>query len=250
MSAELLDLLEARTGIVCAVGAGGKKTTLERLFAAHTGRVALTATVMTTFAERVAAEVIIESEEQLLARVQAARRTNRVAYARPSAKPDRLAGVPPALIERIHADGGFNATYVKADGARMRWVKAPAEDEPVLPPACQTVIALVSARVFGAPLSERIAHRVDRLSAITGARIGDPLTPVHIGRLFASSEGLLQHTQHRRVVPVINMVDDDARRKLAEAAAREALAASSRFDRVVLACMRDASHPVVAVIQR
>ena len=45
-AARLLDLLAARTGLVCAVGAGGKKSTLYRLAEAHrlagTGRVGLT----------------------------------------------------------------------------------------------------------------------------------------------------------------------------------------------------------------
>ena len=44
----LLDLLGARSGIVCAVGAGGKKTVLQHLAAAHPGRVAMTATGVTT----------------------------------------------------------------------------------------------------------------------------------------------------------------------------------------------------------
>ena len=38
---DLLDVLEARAGIVCAVGAGGKKTTLYRLADLHPGRVGL-----------------------------------------------------------------------------------------------------------------------------------------------------------------------------------------------------------------
>ena len=47
----LLDLLDASTGVVCAVGAGGKKTLLNHLATTHPGRVALTTTVfMTCFA--------------------------------------------------------------------------------------------------------------------------------------------------------------------------------------------------------
>ncbi len=40
--ASLLDLLDARAGIVCAVGAGGKKSLLRHLATAHPGRVAIT----------------------------------------------------------------------------------------------------------------------------------------------------------------------------------------------------------------
>ncbi len=44
---EILDLFQARRGVICAVGAGGKKSTLYNLVARHPGRVALTATVFT-----------------------------------------------------------------------------------------------------------------------------------------------------------------------------------------------------------
>jgi hypothetical protein len=50
-------------------------------------------------------------------------------------------------------------------------------------------------------------------------------------------------------VPVINMVDDGARLGLARQAAREALALTRRFDRVVLAAMT-AAEPIVEVVAR
>jgi hypothetical protein len=46
---DLLDLFEARSGLICAVGAGGKKTTLYALARRHPGRIALTASVYPTF---------------------------------------------------------------------------------------------------------------------------------------------------------------------------------------------------------
>ena len=45
---DFVDLLDARSGIVCAVGAGGKKTTLYALARRHPGRIALTTTVQNT----------------------------------------------------------------------------------------------------------------------------------------------------------------------------------------------------------
>ena len=57
---DLLDVLEAREGIVCAIGAGGKKSTLYALARHHPGKVAITATVYNTFfpADLDAVEVI------------------------------------------------------------------------------------------------------------------------------------------------------------------------------------------------
>jgi len=246
----LLDLFDARTGIVCAVGAGGKKTTLRRLFAAHPGRAALTTTVYTAeYEPEPGVERVIAPADALPERMAGVVATH-VAYATPSDKPHRHAGVPAAVIERLHAEVGFAATYVKADGARMRWIKAPAEHEPVLPAGCRTVIAIFSARVFGEPLTERVAHRVELICEITGARPNEPLTPLHVARLLASPQGLLKESEGRRVVPVINMVDDEPRARLATEAARQALDLTDRFERIVLASMRRPGDPVVAVIER
>lgn len=251
---ELLDALEAREGIVCAVGAGGKKTTLYALAGAHAGHVGFTATVfMTRFSRRLGAhEAVVTDAPDLGAHVRAAAsRTRVVAWARPSDKRGRVAGVSGDEVAACHAAGGFEVTYVKADGARMRPLKAPAGDEPVIPAAATTVLPVVSAAAFGAMLDDTIAHRPERVAAVTGLAPGDVITPEAVGRLLASAEGALQGIPPgARVVPVINAVDDDARREAAEAAARAALAASDRFDRVALTAHPRRGPPRLAVISR
>jgi len=249
---KLPDLLGARSGIVCAIGAGGKKSTLYRIADAHEGPLALTATVFTTwFPDTLDLTVVVDDGAALRGAVlAAAREHHRLGYATPSAKPGRYAGVDPQLIGSIHEQAGLAVTLVKADGARMRWLKAPKPGEPVLAAGCTTVIPLVSARALGEPLSDRIAHRPDRVAAVTGLAEGDTVNPLHLARLLTAEGGLLQGIDTQRVVPVINMVDDDARTRLATEAAITALELSDRFDRVVLACMHQPSDPVVAVIER
>jgi probable selenium-dependent hydroxylase accessory protein YqeC len=247
----LLDLLEARSGVVCAIGAGGKKSLLMHLARAHPGRVGITATVFTTYApEHIGFAVAIEHDERLPAAVAALDPARSVAYACPGDKPGRRAGASPATIARIHREGGFAATYVKADGARMRLVKAPAADEPVLPDCCTVVLPVVSARAIGEPLTPRVAHRVDRIAEVAGLRENETLRPEHVGRLLGSADGLLKGTEGRHIVPVINMVDDAAREAQARAAATTALATSDRYDRVLLLCLARDGDPCVAVVRR
>jgi probable selenium-dependent hydroxylase accessory protein YqeC len=246
----LLDLLYAHNGIVCATGAGGKKSVLFALAAQHPGRVAFTTTVHTLPPpESLGARLIIAPDERLDDELRALGEVRFVAYACPGDKPGRLTGVPAARIDALHAALGFDLSLVKADGARMRWIKAPAADEPVLPPGMTTLVPVMSARALGEPLGERIAHRVERIAALTGAVPGEALLPVHAARLLASPDGLLKGAGNARVVPVINMVDDPARLQLATETARRALALTARFDRVVLARLKD-PDPVVAVIER
>jgi probable selenium-dependent hydroxylase accessory protein YqeC len=254
-AAALVDALAAHRGIVCAIGAGGKKSTLYRLAEAHlalgTAPLALTTTVMSAPPPReLAAARLIAPIDQLLEAVPAAARAQPLlAFAQPSAKPGRVAGLPAAAVGRLHAAAGFAVTLVKADGARMRLIKAPDPDEPVLPPCATTVLALVSIAALGRALDGTIAHRPERVAAVTGADLGMALSDAHIARLLASEDGALHNTGRATVVPVINMVDDDGRRAAARAIAHQALAQTRRFAQVVLAAMT-AANPLVEVITR
>jgi probable selenium-dependent hydroxylase accessory protein YqeC len=246
----LLELLAAHRGLVCAVGAGGKKTTLYRLVEAHlaagSSRIGLTCTVAMARPPRALGKPLI-AEAANLPRELAGREHPVVVYAEPSSKPGRIGGVPPAVLAGLHAKGGFDVTLIKADGARMRWIKAPAQGEPVLPPGVTTVLPLLSAKIFGQPLSDTVAHRPELVAAVTGAEPGEPLTPEHVARLLTSEHGALRGVGQATVVPIINMVDDQGQRTAALAAARQALAKSDRLARVVLARMV-AADPVIEVV--
>lgn len=247
----LLDLLDARSGVVCAVGAGGKKSLLRHLATAHPGRVAITATSATTyFQEHLGFAVAVEVDERLPAAVARLDPAANVAYACPDDRPGRRAGVRAATIERIHRDGGFAATYVKADGARMRLVKAPADNEPALPDCCTTVLPVLSVHAVGEPLSGRVAHRVERIERVTGLRPNATISAMHLARLLVSPEGLMKSTGGRRVVPVINMVDDAAREAQAREVAAAALELCERIERVVLVSLVRSADPVVGVVRR
>jgi probable selenium-dependent hydroxylase accessory protein YqeC len=254
-SSSLLDVLAARGGVICAVGAGGKKSTLQRLaethLAAGTTRIGLTSTVQSAPpSSRLSAERLIAEPAVLEAAVPgAAARCRLLAYAAPSQKPGRLGGLQPGLVAELHRRGGFTVTLVKADGARMRGIKAPRGDEPVLPPEATTVLFLVSAKALGRPLDEAIAHRPELVTAVTGAAAGERLLPVHLARLLASPEGALHGVGEATVVPIINMVEDPERRAGARAAAQLALGLTARFDRVALTAMTEA-EPVIEVVTR
>jgi probable selenium-dependent hydroxylase accessory protein YqeC len=247
----LLDLMDASSGIVCAVGAGGKKSLLHHLARHHPGRVAITGTVVTPhFPAALGFAAAIAPPGALAGAVAALDTRLGAAYACPHERDDRHAGVPPELIERIHREQGFAATYVKADGARMRWIKAPEADEQVVPASCRQVLALVSARAIGQPLAARVAHRLEQLQAATGLAPGETIRPLHVGRLIASPAGLRKTGASHRVVPVINMVDDGKLEALAREAAEIALDLDPAIEKVVLTCLQRDEQPLVAIVGR
>jgi molybdenum cofactor cytidylyltransferase len=78
---------------------------------------------------------------------------------------------------------------IEADGARGLLLKAPAEYEPVIP-ACATMVCVVaSLEALGQPLDERVAHRPERIAALTGTRLGDLITPEMIVALLSHPQG-------------------------------------------------------------
>jgi probable selenium-dependent hydroxylase accessory protein YqeC len=246
----LIELLAARRGIVCAVGAGGKKSVLYALAAEHPGRVAITGTVpFLPPPESLTAERITGDADSVAGRLGASGRQRRLVIGRPPEKKGRWGGLPPDLIATWHARFGFDVTLVKADGARMRWIKAPAENEPLLPPGCHTLIPVMSARALGEPLSERIAHRVALVEQVTGCQAGDVFQPEHAARLLTSPRGLLQGAGNSEIRPVINMVDDPEILELARQTAVLALELSTHFDQVVLTRLKDSSA-VVEIVRR
>ena len=249
MSSDLLEIFNARSGIICCVGAGGKKTTMFCLAKEHTSRVGITATShIEYFPRSLPATKYIDRENELLNMVRADDHSRVIAFAQPSERRGRHAGISLDCVKKFKDEGRFELLLIKADGARSRYIKAPAAHEPPLPDCVDTVIPVVSAKVIGQRLSEKNAHRVELVTRLTGVGEKERIEPLHIARLLASPEGSLKNTGTARVIPLINMVDNSEREQLAREAAIEALSMTDRFDYIVLAAMKNA-NPVIDIIK-
>ena len=239
MTDELLDIFHARNGVVSCVGAGGKKSTMFRLAEAHAGRVGITATAhIEFFPKTLDATNYIADENDLLEAIKNDQNSNRIAFAKPSERFGRRSGISVESVQAFREAGNFDLMVIKADGARGRFIKAPAEHEPAIAAATDTVITVVSAKVIGMSLNDEIAHRVEQLSAVCGLAEGDEIKTSHIARLLSSPSGSLKNTESKRIIPLINMVDDAKLEAQAREVALEALEMTDRFDKVVLASMK------------
>jgi len=246
----LAEALGATHGVVCAVGAGGKKSLLHALARELRGRIALTASVpMQPPPTDLAQATVIADDTRLRQALSTAARPGLTVYAAPSTKPGRLGGVEPATIAWLHARAGFDYTLVKADGARGRGIKAPRAGEPAIVPGAQRVLAVVSAAVLGRSLTAKVAHRPERLASLVGAAPGEPLAPTHLLRLITSQRGSLQGCGASPVTIVINQVDSSDQVPPLATMARQALAAQPGIDRIALTCLKD-SPRLVALFSR
>ena len=247
MNSELLEALGAESGIVCLVGAGGKKTTMYALAHAHSGRVLLSSTSHMYPYDPDAVDCVI-TLPNTDAPMPGAENPRVVAVAIATETPKRVGGLEAERIREIYTTSGFDLCIIKADGARARWIKSPGTHEPVIPPFADTVIPIVSARVIGRPLDDDIAHRPERLTRLLGIEHGATITPSHIAALLSHPDGALKGVGEADVVPLINMVDDDDLHELAREAARAALAQNARVSRIVLASMKHAR--LVEIVER
>ncbi len=108
----------------------------------------------------------------------------------------RLAGYSAAqvcnLYQSISKLQSPVSLIVEADGARGLLLKAPADYEPAIPACVTTVCVVASLDCLGQPLDERVAHRPQRIAALTGARIGEPITPQLVADVLAHPRGGLK----------------------------------------------------------
>lgn len=230
--------------LIAVAGAGGKKSTMYAIASQYSGRTGITTTVncpLPRYEQQI--HLVIRDEDGLM---KALRKTSRgyrqVFFARPGKHPDRAAGIQPSLVTRIHEAHLFDTILVKADGARHRLIKAPAQGEPVYPPETEMVLYLVSAHVLGRKLSTGIAHRIEEFMAVTGMLEGMTIGPEHIVKLLASEAGALKGVEPGTcIVPVINRVDSPARYRQAHDIAEQVLSRTPRINGVALARMGEAT---------
>ncbi|WP_129116398.1 selenium cofactor biosynthesis protein YqeC [Halegenticoccus tardaugens] len=240
-----MDLVEALAadGLVCVVGAGGKKSTLYAL-APRIDRAVVTATVRIPIFDPHVARVVVTGDP-----IAAAERADRwplgVVPARE--REDRYLGYDPDTVAGLAAANVADAVLVKADGARTREFKAPSDREPQVPASADTVLPVASVRAVGKPLADDRVHRVDRVSEITGLRPGEIIRPTDVAAVLTSERGGLKDAPAgATVVPVLNKVDTDDLADVAREIA-EPVANHPRIDRVALT--RFASDdPLVEVV--
>jgi molybdenum cofactor cytidylyltransferase len=147
---------------------------------------------------------------------------------------DKVAGISPGLVDRLGALADVDCVIVEADGSRRLPLKAPAEHEPVIPQGCTLVVSMAGLDALGAPIAAGYVHRPERVAALAGVAVGDPVTPAVIARVLAHPEGGARNAPAgARLVPFLNKADDHTLLPAAREIAR-LLLAEPRVDSVAI----------------
>jgi probable selenium-dependent hydroxylase accessory protein YqeC len=220
-------------GVVAVVGAGGKKSTLYAL-AADLERAVLTATVRIPPFEGHVERHVVTGEPAAVVADNGAWPLG-VVPGRDGDR-DRYLGYDTGTVDHLAASTDL-PILVKADGARRRWFKSPADDEPQVPGAAGVVVPVASVRAVGEPLSEERVHRPERVADLTGLDPGEEIRPEDVATVLTHDRGGLKGVPDGAAVrPLLNMVDDDDLEATARGIATEVVA-HPRVEAVVLGRM-------------
>ena len=180
--------------IVAVVGGGGKTTAMFRLAddLVAQGACAITTTTTHIFGAQIAlapahVPAVDATRERVLADLAARRHV--LVVGATDADSGKAEGVTLDLFRRLRRWCPGVCIVNEADGSRKRPFKAPAAHEPVIPEETTVVAVVVGADVFGQTLDAEHVHRPERVSALSGAAPGSPITPEIVARVLAHPDG-------------------------------------------------------------
>src|SRR5579885_2733864 len=153
----LSEMLPLQSGMIVAlVGAGGKTTTMFRLAAELTARGKRVITTTTTHigtpkADQPELLLLLTGEHKRWreATAEALANHQHITVAAATTAEGKLQGISPELADDLRALRDVSAILVEADGAKGRFIKAPAAHEPVIPASADLVLLLMSTEALG-----------------------------------------------------------------------------------------------------
>ncbi|MSP14127.1 MAG: putative selenium-dependent hydroxylase accessory protein YqeC [Chloroflexi bacterium] len=215
---------------IAFAGAGGKSTALStaarELLDAGYRIISTTTVLMPPPVPGEELELILESDPvQLLAKATAATRVHR--HVQVALRPmlrgglPRLQGISLDLAAALREIPGVDAVLIKADGARGRFLKAPAEYEPAIPPNADVVVVSAGLDGIGRPLTEKYVHRPEIFARSAGMSFGEQIDPIHLARVLMQAVGdAVKIPPHARTYTLLNKTDLPGRLEIGKSVAR------------------------------
>ena len=183
---------------VALVGGGGKTTLMFALAEElrRTGnRVITSTTTKVRHGEALQYEKVVLAGDDLQWRDktrEGLRREGTVFVGRSILDSGKVEGISPSQADEVFHDSEVHYLVVEADGSAGHPVKAPAENEPVIPSSVTMVVAMMGLEAMGARLDEATAFRVEQVKSVTGLHTGDIFTPGALAKVFLHPAGLFK----------------------------------------------------------
>ncbi|SIN74560.1 selenium cofactor biosynthesis protein YqeC [Halodesulfovibrio marinisediminis] len=105
----------------------------------------------------------------------------------------KLIGLSQETISTIHQSNITDCILVEGDGAARKPLKAPNDNEPVIPHETEVCIGVMGLDAVYSPLTNVTVHRHELFSKLTGLQKGESITPSDLITLATSQHGLFQY---------------------------------------------------------
>jgi len=242
--------------VISLVGAGGKTTLMFRLAKElSTGGKRVVTTTTTKILEPALGEtgfLFVDSDGERIKEFLRGHLDQyaHITIARERLESGKLKGVSPSLVDGLWRSLGIDAIIIiEADGAAGRPVKAPRENEPVIPTSTTLVVAMLGVDGMEMRLNEENVFQPERVSNITGIPIEKRLTDEAMAILMTHPEGVFKGApSSSRVVAFLNKVDIPNGVAKAKSVAQKILEKKHRqIERIVLGQLKN-EPPVAEVI--
>lgn len=133
-----------------------------------------------------------------------------------------------------------DVVLVEADGARRMPLKVPAEHEPVIPAGTDVVFGIAGLDAVGRTLEEG-CFRLNEAMKLLEKRAEDRITPKDVAKILTSPLGTKKQVSDCEYRIVLNKVDREKERLLAEEVIRE-IGAISKEKVIVTGCRNQERH--------
>ncbi len=124
----------------------------------------------------------------------------------------KLVGYTSEQVMLIASSNRFDNILIEADGAKRKPIKAPADNEPVIPENVSLVIGVIGLDALGRELNEPNVHRVKEFLEVTGLTEGELISEKVCASLICSSQGLFKNAPSNAAkLLVFNKADTSVR---------------------------------------
>ncbi|MGM0602027.1 MAG: selenium cofactor biosynthesis protein YqeC [Bacillota bacterium] len=165
------DYLEVRKNdMITFVGAGGKTTSIKRLAAEYKNNLIITTTThFFPFNSFEHEEIIIKNMEKMdlyLEEIKLKAADNIVVVGREKDSCGKIQGISPIWLDRLKDRLPESNFLVEGDGAKGKYIKVPAEHEPVIPERTDIIAVVLGMNNFGEKISKKNSFRINKLTEI------------------------------------------------------------------------------------
>ena len=223
-------------GITACVGAGGKTSLVQSLAAAGLGGPIVITTTTKMFYRQVTDYPLVVNDSYAAGVAQVTHilaEQHQVAWFARQAG-EKVIGIPPDWVDSL-ADALPTAyILVEADGARGCLIKAPSEQEPVMPANTTRTVGIANLTILGQPLSVDTTQRLDLVTCRIKKQPGELITWQDIARLAVHQQGIFQYARGSKVL-LLSGSGDKAACQAAKQIAGYVKLANVGIERVVVA---------------